>query len=168
MHLRLKRHEPGEYAQDGSPLRPIRPPCKKEGRKNVYAAVQFDFLGYGFQPRLVRCKDGNIFVSYTPAISQKSAKSIREVMRSWRVHIHSDSSLDDIAKFVNPYLRGWITTTGITQGQPCIVSSTEKSAFDSSSRSSHLESQRFPLNLTLAEGTDAVHMRKPLPPPAAA
>src|SRR5450756_1444099 len=27
--------------------------CKKEGRKNVYAAVQFDFLGYGFQPRLV-------------------------------------------------------------------------------------------------------------------
>jgi hypothetical protein len=31
------------------------------------------------------------------AISQKSAKSIREVMRSCRVHIHSDSSAAEVA-----------------------------------------------------------------------
>jgi RNA-directed DNA polymerase len=86
--------------------------CKKEGRKNVYAAVQFDFLGYGFQPRLVRSKDGIRFLSYTPAISQKSAKSIREVMRSRRVHLRSDLSLNDIATFVNPSLRGWINYYG--------------------------------------------------------
>ena len=86
--------------------------CKKEGRKNVYAAVQFDFLGYGFQPRLVRRKDGIIFVSYTPAISQKAAKSIRKEMRSWRVHRWSDLSISDIAKVVNPSLRGWINYYG--------------------------------------------------------
>jgi RNA-directed DNA polymerase len=86
--------------------------CKMERRTRAYATVQFDFLGYGFRPRVVRCKDGSVFVNYTPAISRAAAKSIRQTMRDWQVHHRNDISLEDIARRVNPSLRGWITYYG--------------------------------------------------------
>jgi RNA-directed DNA polymerase len=86
--------------------------CKMERRTRTYAPVQFDFLGYGFRPRVVRCKDHSVFVNYTPAISQASAKSIRQTMRDWQVHHRSELSLEDIARRVNPSLRGWINYYG--------------------------------------------------------
>ena len=39
--------------------------------------IQFDFLGYTFQPRRAKNRWGKYFVSFLPAISTKSAKTIR-------------------------------------------------------------------------------------------
>jgi group II intron reverse transcriptase/maturase len=43
--------------------------CKDGKRKGMYPNVGFDFLGYGFRPRLVRSsRNGELFCSFTPAV----------------------------------------------------------------------------------------------------
>jgi len=86
--------------------------CKDERRQQLYPTVTFDFLGYEFRPRFVKGTAGKVFLGFVPAISPKAAKSIRQTMRSWSLHRRSDLSLDDIARRVNPVIRGWINYYG--------------------------------------------------------
>jgi len=85
--------------------------CKDNRRKGVYPAIQFDFLGYTFRPRWVKAATGT-FVGFNPAISAKSAVAIRQAMRSWKLQLRSDLTLEQIADEVNPALRGWINYYG--------------------------------------------------------
>jgi RNA-directed DNA polymerase len=87
--------------------------CKDDRRHGNYPVVQFDFLGYSFRPRQAKDRNGQAFVGFNPGISVKSATAIRETMRSWRFHLRSDLSLDEIAKSANPSLRGWINYYGM-------------------------------------------------------
>lgn len=87
--------------------------CKDDQRRGTYPVIQFDFLGYSFQPRQVKGSDGKLFVGFNPAISTKSATSIRQRIRGWRVHLRSDLALGDLAKLANPALRGWINYYGL-------------------------------------------------------
>jgi RNA-directed DNA polymerase len=86
--------------------------CKDGRRTYSYPNIQFNFLGFSFRPRLVKGKGGGIFLGFVPAISQKSALSVRQSMRSWQLHRRSDLSIDDIARRVNPAVRGWINYYG--------------------------------------------------------
>jgi len=86
--------------------------CKRSSRKNVYPQVKFDFLGYTFRPRLAINREGECFVNFSPAISDKASKSIRGVMRGWHVHRMSDKSIYDISHIFNQTLRGWINYYG--------------------------------------------------------
>jgi RNA-directed DNA polymerase len=74
--------------------------------------VQFDFLGYAFRPRWVKGRSGDVFVGFNPGIRPKSATAIRQTMRDWRLHHRSELSLEDVARRVNPVLRGWINYYG--------------------------------------------------------
>ena len=56
-----------------------------------------------------------MFVGFTPAISPRSAKKIRQQARRWRLHLRTSQSLDDIAKAVNPAIRGWMNYYGAYQ-----------------------------------------------------
>lgn len=85
--------------------------CKDKRRRGSHEHQQFTFLGYLFRPRLARSRLGP-FVSFLPAISDEAAKGIRQTIRSWRMHRHSDKSLTDLAEFVNPIVRGWIAYYG--------------------------------------------------------
>jgi group II intron reverse transcriptase/maturase len=87
--------------------------CKDDRRRGTHPIIQFDFLGYSFQPRAARADGGELFVGFNPAISTKSATSIRQRIRGWRVHLRSDLDLGDIAKLANPALRGWINYYGL-------------------------------------------------------
>ena len=53
-----------------------------------------------------------MFLAFTPAISPKSATAIRREMRSWRLHRRNDLPIEEIAKMVNPAVRGWINYYG--------------------------------------------------------
>jgi RNA-directed DNA polymerase len=86
--------------------------CKDGKRKGDYQVKSFDFLGYGFQPRLCRSKTGKSFVSFTPAISKKSQKHILEKVRENKLLQQSQSDLASIAEELNPKLRGWINYYG--------------------------------------------------------
>ncbi len=89
--------------------------CHVGKQQNTRVAKKFDFLGYCFRPRLVRNRYGKMFVSFTPAISPSSAKRIRQQVRRWRLHVRTSQSLDDVARAVNPTIRGWVNYYGAYQ-----------------------------------------------------
>ncbi len=86
--------------------------CHVGKQQNTQVAKKFDFLGYCFRARLVRSRQGKTFVGFTPAISPLSAKKIRQQARRWRLHLRTSQSLDDIARAVNPAIRGWMNYYG--------------------------------------------------------
>ena len=73
---------------------------------------RFDFLGYTFRPRLARSKVGEKFVSFIPAVSDDAAKAIRHRVKRWRLHLWSGQDLADLAREINPIVRGWINYYG--------------------------------------------------------
>lgn len=86
--------------------------CKEDGRREKYLEQKFDFLGFTFQPRRAKNRMGKLFVGFMPAISNKAKKSICDAMRRWKMHRQTDKSLDELARVVNPVLRGWINYYG--------------------------------------------------------
>ena len=82
--------------------------CKDDDRKGDYENTSFDFLGYTFRPRGAKNKYGKYFTSFLPAISEKAKKAIREEVRSWRLQLKSDKSLEDIANMFNKQIQGWL------------------------------------------------------------
>jgi len=86
--------------------------CKDRDRTEGYERTEFDFLGYTFRPRLVRCWDGRYFVSFTPAISRKAEGAIRETIRSWKLHLNSGQDIETLSRRFDPFLRGWIQYYG--------------------------------------------------------
>ncbi|MCX5887841.1 MAG: alcohol dehydrogenase catalytic domain-containing protein, partial [Deltaproteobacteria bacterium] len=67
--------------------------CKDVDRIGDYPKEKFDFLGFEFRPRGAKSRLGSYFVGFLPAVSKKAAKSIRSVIRGWRLHRFSDKSL---------------------------------------------------------------------------
>jgi RNA-directed DNA polymerase len=86
--------------------------CKNENRQGNYPNERCDFLGYTFRPRKAKSREGKYFIGFIPAVSDKAAKRMRQVMRSWRFHRRSDLSIEDLSRFSNPILRGWINYYG--------------------------------------------------------
>lgn len=86
--------------------------CKDEDRSSTYSDEKFDFLGFTFRPRRSKNRWGKYFINFSPAVGEKSAKSIRSTMSSWRIHLRSDKTLEDISRMFNPVLRGWINYYG--------------------------------------------------------
>jgi RNA-directed DNA polymerase len=87
--------------------------CKDEKRKGKYANVKFDFLGYCFRPRLVRrLRDNSLFGGFNPAVSPSAMKSMRKAIRDLNLRRQTQLSLQDIARMINPLLRGWIAYYG--------------------------------------------------------
>jgi len=87
--------------------------CKDGKRRGDYPTVTFDFLGYQFRPRTVRQqRSGELFCSFTPAISPSSLTAIRSKVRDLNIRQLTIRSLDDISHVLNPLLRGWIRYYG--------------------------------------------------------
>jgi RNA-directed DNA polymerase len=86
--------------------------CKDDDRQDEHAHEKFNFLGYTFRPRRSKNRWGKFFISFTPAISNESAKKMRQEMRHWRINLRSDKAIDDLARMWNPVLRGWIQYFG--------------------------------------------------------
>lgn len=84
--------------------------CKDYRRKAKYERVQFEFLGFSFQPRPVQSKQkpGSTYTGFTAEISQDNQKKIREVIRekvNWR---NTVMEIGDVAARLNSRIRGWI------------------------------------------------------------
>lgn len=82
--------------------------CKDDDRRKDYPLTSFDFLGYTFRPRRSKNRWGKYFVNFTPAISNKAAKAIRQTSRGWNWPLRSDKQLEDLARMFNSTIRGWI------------------------------------------------------------
>jgi len=87
--------------------------CRDSNRNGAYPNVMFDFLGYCFRPRKAENKRrGKLFCSFAPAASPSALKSMREKVRDLDIRRRTDVSMDDIARNINPLLRGWIEYYG--------------------------------------------------------
>ena len=86
--------------------------CKDDGRKGDAEVVSFDFLGYTFKPRDAKNSRGQVFMSFLPAISAKSATRVRQTMRSWKLQLKSGTTLNELACQINPAVRGWMNYYG--------------------------------------------------------
>ena len=86
--------------------------CKDDDRRGNYPEIKFDFLGYTFRPRRSKNRYGKHFINFTPAVSNKSCKAMRQVIRGWRIHLKPDKELIDISRMFNPVIRGWINYYG--------------------------------------------------------
>ena len=86
--------------------------CKDDDRRGRYEVEKFDFLGYTFRPRRSKNRWGKYFVNFSPGVSRDAATKMRRTMRSWRLHLRSDKSIEDLAHMWNPVLRGWIQYYG--------------------------------------------------------
>lgn len=85
--------------------------CKDDRRTGDHQYTSFDFLGYTFMPRSVKNqKQGSLFVGFTPAVSNSALKAMRSEIRWFRRR--SDFSLSEIARLLNPKLRGWMAYYG--------------------------------------------------------
>jgi RNA-directed DNA polymerase len=82
--------------------------CKDVYRQEKYEHIQFDFLGYNFRPRESRDRHGRLFTTFSPAMSPSAAKAARQDIRSWRLQLKSDQSLDDLSEKFNPKIAGWV------------------------------------------------------------
>lgn len=86
--------------------------CRGEYQPERYENEKFDFLGYSFQTRSVRNREGKIVNSFYPAVSQKALNEIHRKIRSWRIHLRTTQSLEEIAEAINPAVQGWINYYG--------------------------------------------------------
>ena len=78
----------------------------------AYEHTSFTFLGYTFRPRGARAKDGRRFPSFSPAISRDALNKIGREVRSWRLHRRIGQTFADLARWINPIVRGWMQYYG--------------------------------------------------------
>lgn len=87
--------------------------CKDSSRTGEWPCQSFDFLGYTFRPRSARNRRGEFFVSFSPAISRKACRSLRQsIRREWKLKARTHLSLSDLARRLNPIIAGWINYYG--------------------------------------------------------
>jgi len=82
--------------------------CKDKNRTDSCSHEKFDFLGYTFRPRLVKAQKGNMFIGFNPAMSNKSKKRVRQVIRNWHLHHMVGITIQEIATRINKVVQGWI------------------------------------------------------------
>jgi RNA-directed DNA polymerase len=87
----------------------------KDGRRRYAdcAHTSFTFLGYTFRARNAPTRDGtSMFTGFLPAVSKDALKRMSEEVRSWRIHLRTATELKDLASWINPVVRGWMTYYG--------------------------------------------------------
>ncbi|MFK0203260.1 group II intron maturase-specific domain-containing protein [Streptomyces lavendulae] len=53
-----------------------------------------------------------MFTGFNPGISNDALKKLGSRVRSWRLHRHTEVSETDLARLVNPVVRGWMQYYG--------------------------------------------------------
>ncbi|WP_282432927.1 group II intron maturase-specific domain-containing protein, partial [Pelotomaculum propionicicum] len=86
--------------------------CRDDDRRGEHQEIKFDFLGYTFRPRRSKNKYGKYFINFTPAVSNKAKKAMRQTIRGWRMHLKPDKTLEDLSRMFNPVIRGWANFYG--------------------------------------------------------
>jgi RNA-directed DNA polymerase len=86
--------------------------CRDSNRRAPFADVTFTFLGFAFRPRVSRNSRGVIYTGFLPAVSPQALQRMRERIRSIGLPSLVYLSLEEIAKVLNPVIRGWIQYYG--------------------------------------------------------
>ncbi|GGW60537.1 group II intron reverse transcriptase/maturase [Streptomyces galilaeus] len=86
--------------------------CRDGLRRGSYEHTSFTFLGFTFQQRQMRDKNGRIRWSFRPAVSRDALKRLGEEVRSWRLHRRVNLTVEELAQRINPIVAGWMQYYG--------------------------------------------------------
>ncbi|NMO05308.1 group II intron reverse transcriptase/maturase [Gordonia sp. TBRC 11910] len=87
--------------------------CKDRNRRLDHENTSFTFLGYTFRARKALTRDqSSMFSAFLPAVSDTACKQMSAVIRSWRLHLRTTTDLAELARWINPVIRGWMTYYG--------------------------------------------------------
>jgi len=87
--------------------------CKDYRRTEPHQQVQFDFLGFSFQPRPTKdFKTKTIHNRFDLAISCGAQKKIVEEIKIFKIHRRNVDTVEDLADMLYSKLQGWISYYG--------------------------------------------------------
>jgi RNA-directed DNA polymerase len=87
--------------------------CRDQNRRGPWdGPCSFDFLGFTFRARSMQNKHGRRFTGFSPAISKAAMTRLSRQVRSWRLHQRTTLTEADIARWINPVVRGWMNYYG--------------------------------------------------------
>lgn len=87
--------------------------CKDRNRRLDHEETSFTFLGYTFRARKAPTRDGaSMFAAFLPAVSTDARKKMGGTIRAWRIHLRTTDDLAELAKRINPVVRGWMNYYG--------------------------------------------------------
>jgi len=72
----------------------------------------FTFLGFTFRARGARGKNGRNFTGFLPAVSKDALTRMSREVRRWRLHLRTGHTLAELARKINPTVRGWMQYYG--------------------------------------------------------
>jgi len=74
--------------------------------------TSFTFLGFTFRSRPTRTRDGRFRSGFLPAVSKDALQKMSAQIRAWRLHQRTYLTLDELARSINPIVRGWMQYYG--------------------------------------------------------
>lgn len=86
--------------------------CQDSNRRGSYEHTSFTFLGFTFRQRGARNRRGQTFSGFLPARSDAAQMRMNETVRSWKLHYKTTLTLADLARWINPIVRGWMQYYG--------------------------------------------------------
>ena len=86
--------------------------CRDGRRAGFSEHTSFTFLGFTFRQRRARDRHGRSFSGFVPAISKEALNRLSVQVRSWRLHRRTGLSFAELARWVNPIVRGWMQYYG--------------------------------------------------------
>jgi RNA-directed DNA polymerase len=86
--------------------------CQDGQRRGSHEHTSFNFLGFTFRARKARRRDGGYRSVFLPAISKDALRKISAEVRSWRLHRLTTLTLAELARKINPVVRGWMQYYG--------------------------------------------------------
>jgi group II intron reverse transcriptase/maturase len=105
----------GRMAEVGLQLHPTKTRivyCKDGRRRLDYEHTAFTFLGFTFRARGARSRNGVNFTGFLPAVSKDALNKMSRTARHWRLHLRTGHTLTDLAREINPIVRGWMQYYG--------------------------------------------------------
>jgi RNA-directed DNA polymerase len=87
--------------------------CRDSFRREKYPVNKFEFLGFEFKQRRALARGKEQFMSFLPGVGSETLLRMKNLIkRTWRLRLRSNLELKQIAEFINPVLRGWISYYG--------------------------------------------------------
>jgi group II intron reverse transcriptase/maturase len=87
--------------------------CRDSNRRGGHEHTAFTFLGYTFRARAARNeRQGVTFTAFIPAISTDALNKISGEVRRWRLHRKTGRTFAELARWINPIVRGWMQYYG--------------------------------------------------------
>jgi RNA-directed DNA polymerase len=57
-------------------------------------------------------QSGKMFLGFNPAVSKDAMRKMSATVRVWRLHWRTNSTEHDLARLINPVVRGWMQYYG--------------------------------------------------------